>query len=47
MGKLTVESIANKDFPILFAVVILTAVFTILGNTLAELLYRHYDPKVV
>ncbi|MFZ4545416.1 MAG: ABC transporter permease [Saprospiraceae bacterium] len=46
MGKLTVESIANKDFPILFAVVILTAVFTILGNTIAELLYRHYDPKV-
>lgn len=46
MGKLTVESIAARDFPVLFAVIVITAVFTIAGNIIAELCYRHLDPRI-
>lgn len=46
MGKLTVESIASRDFPVLFAVIVVTAVFTIAGNIAAELSYRYLDPRI-
>ena len=46
MGKLTVESIATRDFPVLFAVIVVTAVFTIVGNIAAELCYRYLDPRI-
>jgi peptide/nickel transport system permease protein len=46
MGKLSIEAILNKDFPILTTVVILTAILTIVGNILADVLYRIFNPKV-
>jgi peptide/nickel transport system permease protein len=46
MGKLTVESIGARDFPVIFAVIIVTSVFTIAGNMIAELCYRKLDPRI-
>lgn len=46
MGKLTLESISTKDFPILFALVLLTALLTIIGNIIADVLYFIFEPKM-
>lgn len=46
MGKLTIEAFLNKDFPILFAIISLIAVFTIIGNLVADVLYRYFDPRL-
>jgi peptide/nickel transport system permease protein len=47
MGKLSIEAILNKDFPMLFAVILLTAILTIIGNLMADILYRKFNPKIV
>ncbi len=47
MGKLSIEAIANKNFPILFAVILLTALMTIIGNLIADILYQKFNPKIV
>lgn len=47
MGKLSIEAINNKDFPVLFGIVLLTAMLTVIGNILSDILYRRLDPRVM
>lgn len=46
MGKLTVDAIGAKDWPIVYAVLLLAAVVTMAGILLADILYGVIDPRV-
>jgi peptide/nickel transport system permease protein len=46
MGQLLLQAIAAKDFPILFAIVLLTALLTFIGHLSADLLYGWANPRV-
>lgn len=46
MGKLTIESIFSQDWPVVYAVLLLSALLTIAGLFLADLLYAWADPRV-
>jgi peptide/nickel transport system permease protein len=46
MGSAMVESFAGRDYPVLFAIMILYAVAIILGNLIADLCYAWLDPRV-
>jgi len=46
MGRLVFDSILSKDWPIVYTVLMLTAVLTMLGNLIGDLLYAWVDPRV-
>lgn len=46
MGELTYEAVLRRDYPVLEACFLLFAIFVILANFLADLLYRILDPRV-
>ncbi|MGB0863846.1 MAG: ABC transporter permease [Saprospiraceae bacterium] len=46
MGNLLYESINLQNFPIVFAIVMILALFTILGYLIADILYAIIDPRV-
>lgn len=46
MGKLMVEAIPHNDYPMIFAVVMLTATLTMVGYLIADLLYAVVDPRI-
>jgi peptide/nickel transport system permease protein len=46
IGPLLVESITQKDFPTLKAIVLLNATFFIIINTIADFIYPKIDPKL-
>ncbi|MBS3933388.1 MAG: ABC transporter permease [Truepera sp.] len=46
MGRLIVESIFVRDFPVVQAVVLITAMIVVLSNLLADILYTFLDPRV-
>ena len=44
MGKLMVDAITNKNFPLLIAIILLIAVATLFGTSLTNILYRVFNP---
>jgi len=46
MGKLTVEAIFQRDWPVVYTVLMLSAILTMAGILLADLLYAVVDPRV-
>jgi len=46
MGKLTVDSIRNQDWPVVYVLLLLSAVVTMAGILLADLMYAVADPRV-
>ncbi|MEL7250605.1 MAG: ABC transporter permease [Bacteroidota bacterium] len=46
VGMLTFDSIINEDWPVVYALLLLTAILTVLGILLADLLYAWADPRV-
>ncbi|MEO1625130.1 MAG: ABC transporter permease [Bacteroidota bacterium] len=46
MGLLVLDSILAKDWPVVYIILMLTAVMTILGNLMADILYTWADPRV-
>jgi peptide/nickel transport system permease protein len=47
LGELTVESVGQRDYPVLQAAFLLLAVSVIAANLVAELIYGWLDPRVV
>jgi peptide/nickel transport system permease protein len=47
MGKLSIEALLYKDFPILFAILIIIAFLTVVSNIVADSIYRYYTPKLL
>jgi peptide/nickel transport system permease protein len=47
MGRLLYQSILSKDWPVVYAMVLLAAGLTVIGYLVADLLYKRADPRVV
>jgi peptide/nickel transport system permease protein len=46
MGRLFVDSIGYRDYPVLMGLLMLTALMVIVGNLVADLVYAAVDPRV-
>lgn len=46
MGRLVVQSIGRRDFPVIQGAVMLIAVFYVLANLLVDILYVYLDPRI-
>ena len=46
MGRLMIDSIFSRDYPMIMAITMMSALFLILGNLIADILYIVVDPKV-
>lgn len=46
LGRLSVDSVVQQDFPVVMAVVIMAAIATILGFLLSDILYALIDPRI-
>jgi peptide/nickel transport system permease protein len=46
MGKLSIDAIYTRNFPVLFAIILFIAFFTIIGNLISDILYRVFSPKI-
>ncbi len=46
IGRLLVESVQARDYPVLVAIVLLVAVFKMLSHLLADVLYSKADPRI-
>lgn len=46
IGKLTIDAIANRDFPVLQATVFMVGIVVVLTNLVLDLLYAAIDPRV-
>jgi ABC-type dipeptide/oligopeptide/nickel transport system permease component len=46
MGRLLVESVANRDYPLMQAIFLFTTVGVLMANLLADVLYGILDPRV-
>ncbi|HCF87350.1 MAG TPA: hypothetical protein DEV72_19355 [Ktedonobacter sp.] len=46
MGLLFLDSLTNRDFPVLLAMLMISAVFVIGFNLIADLLYGVMDPRI-
>jgi peptide/nickel transport system permease protein len=46
MGLLFIDSLTNRDFPVLLAIVMIGAVFVIAFNLVADVLYAVMDPRI-
>jgi peptide/nickel transport system permease protein len=46
MGRLVVQSVARRDFPVIQGAIMLIATFYVLANLLVDVLYVYIDPRV-
>ncbi len=46
MGQLLLVSIVGKDWPIVFGILLITAVLTVISLLIADLLYARLDPRI-
>jgi peptide/nickel transport system permease protein len=46
IGSYLIDSITNNDIPLIEGIVLVFALFTVLGNLLADLLYATLDPRI-
>ncbi|MGE5552722.1 MAG: ABC transporter permease [Betaproteobacteria bacterium] len=46
MGRLYVEAVFGRDYPVLMANLMFTAVLVVVGNLLADILYALLDPRI-
>jgi peptide/nickel transport system permease protein len=46
IGQLTIQSIGSRDYPVLMAINLLSALFVIGANLLTDLAYLAVDPRI-
>ncbi len=46
MGRMAVEAVRGRDYPLIIATITMGAALTVLGNLLADLTYGWVDPRV-
>lgn len=46
MGKLSLEALLSKNYPIVYSIFMITAILTLLGNLIADILYAVVDPRI-
>lgn len=46
IGRLLVNSVSSRDFPIIQGIVLLIGVFVVMANLLADIVYAYLDPRI-
>src|SRR5690606_3600547 len=46
IGRFFVNSIANRDYPLIMGTVLLFALFLVLANTMVDIVYAWLDPRI-
>lgn len=46
MGKLSFEALGARNYPVTFTVMMFTAILTLIGNLVADILYALVDPRI-
>ncbi len=46
IGRLGVEAVTGRDYPVIMAVTMLSALLIVVGNLLADLAYAWIDPRI-
>ncbi|HXF81581.1 MAG TPA: ABC transporter permease, partial [bacterium] len=46
MGRLTIEAINQRDYPVMMAITLITALLVAVGNLLADVAYAAVDPRI-
>jgi len=46
VGRLAVDSLLSRDFPVIQAVVLLMAVAVVLSNLVVDVVYAYLDPRI-
>lgn len=46
MGRLGYEAIMTRDYNLVMAITVISALLTVLGNLLADILYAYADPRI-
>jgi peptide/nickel transport system permease protein len=46
IGKLMVDSVFARDYPVLMALILITAILVVAGNLLSDILYTLVDPRI-
>ncbi|MFC4320658.1 ABC transporter permease [Litchfieldia salsa] len=46
IGKLFFDSAFQRDYPVIMALTVISAVFVVIGNLLADILYAVFDPRI-
>lgn len=46
MGKLSFEGLIARDYPMVFTVMLLSAILTLIGNLVADIMYAVVDPRI-
>jgi peptide/nickel transport system permease protein len=46
MGRLFVDALTMKEYPVLMGMIMITAIFVIIGNLLADLMNAFIDPRI-
>lgn len=46
MGKITFEAIVARDYPMVFTVMMISAILTMIGNLVSDILYAIVDPRI-
>jgi peptide/nickel transport system permease protein len=46
LGRLTVDAILRRDYPIIQGVILLFSFLYVLVNLIIDLLYRVFDPRI-
>jgi ABC-type dipeptide/oligopeptide/nickel transport system permease component len=46
MGRVSYDAVTQRDYPVLFTILLFSAALTMLGNLLADILYVTVDPRI-
>jgi peptide/nickel transport system permease protein len=46
IGRVSVNAIQNRDFPLLMGSVLLTVILVVFGNLAADISYAYLDPRI-
>src|SRR5690606_39027899 len=46
IGRLGVDAVTGRDFPVIMAVTLMSALLIVVGNLLADLAYAWVDPRI-
>jgi ABC-type dipeptide/oligopeptide/nickel transport system permease component len=46
IGFITVQSIANRDYPVIQATTVMLAICVVVANLLADIMYTVVDPRI-
>jgi peptide/nickel transport system permease protein len=46
MGRLFLDSLGYRDYPVVMGILVFSAILVLVGNLLADLLYAVADPRI-